>query len=119
MPIDRLQRRLVTMHRASTLILVGLPVALVIIMLGLGLGLTVEDFRRVGRYPKAARDRASVCQLLILPQRLFRLVLLRSGAGAARLAVVGCCCSRRRPAAAPRPTCTATCSAGTSRSTWH
>ncbi|GAA3293486.1 hypothetical protein GCM10020218_070550 [Dactylosporangium vinaceum] len=57
-----------------TLILVGLPVALVIIMLGLGLGLTVEDFRRVGRYPKAAVI-ALVCQLLILPAVCFGLVL--------------------------------------------
>ena len=31
-----------------------LPVALGIIMLGLGLGLAVADFRRVARYPRAA-----------------------------------------------------------------
>ena len=37
----------------SALSTVGLPVALGIIMLGLGLSLTPEDFRRVGRHPKA------------------------------------------------------------------
>lgn len=30
-----------------------LPLALGVIMLGLGLGLTIDDFRRVGRYPRA------------------------------------------------------------------
>ena len=33
----------------SALSTVGLPIALAIIMLGLGLDLTVADFRRVGR----------------------------------------------------------------------
>src|SRR5690606_33123900 len=30
-----------------------LPLALGVIMLGLGMGLTLEDFRRVARYPRA------------------------------------------------------------------
>ncbi|MEW2384357.1 bile acid:sodium symporter family protein [Micromonospora sp. NPDC047707] len=58
----------------SALTLVGLPVALGIIMLGLGLGLTTEDFRRVARHPRAAVI-ALVCQVLVLPALCFGLVL--------------------------------------------
>jgi BASS family bile acid:Na+ symporter len=43
-----------------------LPVALGIIMLGLGLTLTVADFKRVVTYPKAAVV-GLACQMLILP----------------------------------------------------
>ena len=39
--------------QASLLTNLLLPLALGIIMLGLGLGLTLEDFRRVARYPRA------------------------------------------------------------------
>jgi bile acid:Na+ symporter, BASS family len=56
----------------SALTLVGLPIALGIIMLGLGLGLTVEDFRRVGRHPKAA-VLALLCQVVLLPAICFGL----------------------------------------------
>ncbi|MET7876143.1 bile acid:sodium symporter family protein [Micromonospora profundi] len=58
----------------SALTLIGLPIALGIIMLGLGLGLTVEDFRRVAQHPKAAVI-ALVCQVLVLPAICFGLVL--------------------------------------------
>ncbi|GIJ22461.1 bile acid:sodium symporter family protein [Micromonospora lutea] len=58
----------------SALTLIGLPVALGIIMLGLGLGLTTDDFRRVARHPKAAVI-ALVCQVLLLPALCFGLVL--------------------------------------------
>ena len=58
----------------SPLTLIGLPIALGIIMLGLGLGLTVEDFRRVARHPKAAVI-ALVCQVVLLPAVCFGLVL--------------------------------------------
>ncbi|MEV6812150.1 bile acid:sodium symporter family protein [Micromonospora sp. NPDC051296] len=58
----------------SALTLVGLPIALGIIMLGLGLGLTVADFRRVAQHPKAAVI-ALVCQVLLLPALCFGLVL--------------------------------------------
>jgi BASS family bile acid:Na+ symporter len=58
----------------SALTLIGLPIALGIIMLGLGLGLTLEDFRRIGRYPKAA-VLALLCQVLVLPAICFGLVL--------------------------------------------
>ncbi len=43
-----------------------LPVALGIIMLGLGLSLTLEDFRRVIVYPRAVII-GLVCQMLVLP----------------------------------------------------
>jgi bile acid:Na+ symporter, BASS family len=59
----------------SALTTVGLPIALGIIMLGLGLGLTVDDFRRVVRYPRAALI-ALACQILVLPALCFGLVLL-------------------------------------------
>jgi BASS family bile acid:Na+ symporter len=54
---------------------VGLPVALAIIMLGLGLDLAVNDFRRVGRHPRAVGV-ALACQLLLLPAVCFGLVVL-------------------------------------------
>lgn len=43
-----------------------LPIALGIIMLGLGLSLTLNDFRRVTKYPKAMTI-ALVCQMVVLP----------------------------------------------------
>ncbi|MGS2618451.1 bile acid:sodium symporter family protein [Micromonospora sp. LZ34] len=58
----------------SALTLIGLPIALGVIMLGLGLGLTIEDFRRVAQHPKAAVI-ALVCQVLVLPALCFGLVL--------------------------------------------
>ncbi|KAA1422308.1 bile acid:sodium symporter family protein [Mumia zhuanghuii] len=59
----------------SALSTVGLPIALGIIMFGLGLSLTIDDFRRVGRHPRAVVV-ALVCQLLLLPAVCFGLVLL-------------------------------------------
>ena len=58
----------------SALTLIGLPIALGIIMLGLGLGLTMADFRRVAQHPRAAVI-ALVCQVLVLPALCFCLVL--------------------------------------------
>jgi BASS family bile acid:Na+ symporter len=52
-----------------------LSLALAIIMLGLGLHLTVADFARVVRYPKAAFI-GLFCQLLILPASAFALCKL-------------------------------------------
>ncbi|MGF1569974.1 MAG: bile acid:sodium symporter family protein [Nodosilinea sp.] len=43
-----------------------LPLALAIVMLGLGLSLIPEDFKRVTRYPKAVAV-GMVCQVLLLP----------------------------------------------------
>lgn len=59
----------------SALLTTGLPIALAIIMFGLGLSLTVQDFVRVARWPKAA-VLALACQLFILPALAFVLVLL-------------------------------------------
>jgi BASS family bile acid:Na+ symporter len=57
----------------TALITIGLPVALAIIMFGLGLSLTVDDFRRVARTPKAVVV-ALVLQVLVLPVVAFALV---------------------------------------------
>lgn len=54
---------------------VFLPIALGIIMFGLGLSLTVADFTRVVRYPKATIV-ALGCQILVLPGLCLGLVLL-------------------------------------------
>lgn len=59
----------------SALTTVGLPIALGIIMFGLGLSLTVDDFRRVRQHPRAVVV-ALVCQLILLPVICFGLVLL-------------------------------------------
>jgi len=57
----------------SALTTVGLPLALGIIMFGLGLSLTVADFRRVAQHPKVVGI-ALGCQLLLLPLVCFGLV---------------------------------------------
>jgi len=59
----------------STLITVGLPIALAIIMFGLGLSLTPADFRRVARTPRAVAV-ALVLQVLVLPLVAFGLVVV-------------------------------------------
>ncbi|WP_374316625.1 bile acid:sodium symporter family protein [Microbacterium sp.] len=58
----------------SALTTIGLPVALGIIMFGLGLSLTVGDFARVLKQPKAVIV-ALLCQLILLPAICFGLVL--------------------------------------------
>lgn len=50
-----------------------LPLSLGIIMLGLGLSLTIADFRRVLQYPKAISV-ALLCQMILLPLICFVLV---------------------------------------------
>ncbi len=59
----------------SALTTIGLPVALGIIMFGLGLSLTPADFARVGKHPKAVLV-ALACQLIVLPALCFGLVVL-------------------------------------------
>ena len=59
----------------SALTTVGLPIALAIIMFGLGLDLSVADFRRVGKHPRAVLV-ALACQLLLLPAVCLGLVVL-------------------------------------------
>jgi bile acid:Na+ symporter, BASS family len=58
----------------SALTDVALPAALALIMLGLGLSLTVGDFVRVGRNPRAVAVALGL-QLLVLPAVCFGLVL--------------------------------------------
>lgn len=58
--------------QTTTLTTVMLPVALGIIMLGLGLSLTIDDFRRVVVYPKAVLV-GLLCQMLLLPLVCFML----------------------------------------------
>ncbi|MEJ7794061.1 MAG: bile acid:sodium symporter family protein [Nocardioides sp.] len=58
----------------SALTTVGLPIALAIIMFGLGLDLTIADFKRIGSQPKAVLV-ALGCQLLLLPVICFGLVI--------------------------------------------
>jgi len=54
---------------------IGLPVALGIIMFGLGLSLTPADFGRVAKHPKAVIV-ALACQLVLLPAICLGLVVL-------------------------------------------
>ena len=56
------------------LVTIGLPIALAIIMFGLGLSLTPGDFRRVVRSPKAVTI-ALMLQILVLPLIAFGLVV--------------------------------------------
>jgi BASS family bile acid:Na+ symporter len=58
----------------SSLTTIGLPVALGIIMFGLGLALTPGDFTRIARHPKAVAI-ALFCQIILLPLICFGLVL--------------------------------------------
>jgi BASS family bile acid:Na+ symporter len=51
---------------ANLLTSIVLPVALGIIMLGLGLSLTIEDFKRVALYPRAILI-GLFCQMILLP----------------------------------------------------
>ncbi len=60
---------------SSTATTVFLPIALGVVMLGLGLSLTVADFTRVLRYPRAAAV-ALACQIAVLPAICLGLVLL-------------------------------------------
>jgi len=60
---------------SGTQLTVLLPLALGIIMLGLGLSLSLEDFRRVGRQPKPVVV-ALLCQTVLLPVLCFFLVEL-------------------------------------------
>ena len=58
----------------SSLLSVGLPIALAVIMFGLGLALTIDDFRRIGREPKPVVI-ALAAQVLVLPLLCFGLVV--------------------------------------------
>ena len=57
----------------SALSTIGLPVALAIIMLGLGLHLKLDDFKRIWTQPRAMVI-GLACQVLLLPALCFGLV---------------------------------------------
>ncbi len=59
----------------STLFAVALPLALGIVMFGLGLTLTIDDFTRVVKHPRTAVI-ALLCQVVVLPLICFGLVHL-------------------------------------------
>jgi BASS family bile acid:Na+ symporter len=59
---------------SSSVFTVFMPVALGLVMFGLGLTLTVADFKQVVKYPKATAV-ALTCQLVVLPAICFGLVL--------------------------------------------
>ena len=59
----------------SALVAVGLPAALAVVMFGLGLGLTLDDFRHIRRAPRPVTI-ALAAQLLVLPVLCFGLVVL-------------------------------------------
>lgn len=58
---------------ADPILTLFLPIALGIIMLGLGLSLTPADFLRVVRYPKPVLV-GLVCQIVLLPMACFLIV---------------------------------------------
>jgi BASS family bile acid:Na+ symporter len=59
----------------STALTVGMPIALAVIMLGLGLSLTIADFKGVLLRPKAVVI-ALTCQIVVLPSICFGIVVL-------------------------------------------
>lgn len=65
----------------------ALPLALAIIMLGLGLSLTVDDFKRVGKNPRAVVIALGI-QLLILPAIAFGLIYLIGLEGALAVGMI-------------------------------
>jgi BASS family bile acid:Na+ symporter len=60
---------------SSTVTTVFLPITVAVIMFGLGLSLTLADFARVARQPRAAGV-ALACQIVLLPALCLGLVLL-------------------------------------------
>ncbi|WP_206788405.1 bile acid:sodium symporter family protein [Amycolatopsis sp. MtRt-6] len=59
----------------AQIVSIFLPVALALVMFGLGLSLTLADFARVVKYPKAAIV-ALTCQIVVLPAICYGLVVL-------------------------------------------
>ncbi len=78
--------------QSSVFTVVLLPVALAIVMLGMGLSLLPEDFQRITRYPRAVAV-GTVCQCLVLPLlgALIALVVPMEPVMAVGLVVVAVC----------------------------
>ena len=60
---------------SSPLISAGLPIALFIIMIGIGMTLTIRDFRQVAGYPKGMIV-GTIAQILVMPLIAFMLATL-------------------------------------------
>lgn len=60
---------------SNVLTIVLMPMALGVIMFGLGLSLTIDDFKRVYKFPKAVFV-GLLCQLIILPLVCFGLIYM-------------------------------------------
>ena len=56
--------------QSSVLTTLVMPLALGIIMLGLGLALTIDDFKRIPKFPKEI-TLALLCQMILLPALCF------------------------------------------------
>ena len=78
--------------KESVLTSVVLPLALFLIMLGMGLSLTLGDFKRVAEVPKAAIV-GLLCQLIMLPLVAFGLIQVfgLGGALAVGLMIIAAC----------------------------
>jgi bile acid:Na+ symporter, BASS family len=70
-----------------------LPLALALVMLGMGLSLIPEDFRRIVRYPKAVAV-GTICQVILLPAIAFMItqVVPMQPTIAVGLIVLALCC---------------------------
>jgi BASS family bile acid:Na+ symporter len=70
-----------------------LPLALALVMLGMGLSLILEDFRRIARYPKAVAV-GTICQVILLPTIAFLItqVVPMQPTTAVGLIVLALCC---------------------------
>jgi bile acid:Na+ symporter, BASS family len=70
-----------------------LPLALALVMLGMGLSLIPEDFRRIARYPKAVAV-GTICQVILLPTIAFMItqVVPMQPTIAVGLIVLALCC---------------------------
>lgn len=97
---------------SSIVFTIFMPAALGLVMFGLGLTLTVADFKRVLRYPKATAV-ALACQLVLLPVVCFGLVLAFELQGALAVGMM----LLVAPRAASRQTCSAILPAAMSRLT--
>lgn len=69
------------------LVSIALPVALILVMIGVGLSLQVKDFARVARVPKAFLIGAS-CQLILLPFIAIGVISLLQLSGALALGIL-------------------------------
>jgi len=69
------------------LIAIGLPVALILVMIGVGLSLQAKDFGRVAKFPKAFLIGA-ICQLALLPLLAIGVISMLQLSGALALGVL-------------------------------